>query len=56
MSSGHSYNEVISFWQDLREWLKENQIILNMDTLTVDVILGLRPEAFSHTQQYFIFL
>ena len=48
--------ETLSFWEDFRNWLTENQIVLKNNSLSPELILGLRSDAFFDTQQYFFFL
>jgi len=38
------------------KWLAENQIKLKSDIFTPDIIIGLRSDSLSNTNQYFYFL
>jgi len=40
------------FWKLFDMWLKENKIFLKLNTLSPDIILGIKTEAFSNNQQY----
>ena len=51
-----SVHSFLSFWEDFRNWLIENQIVLKNNSLSPELILGLRSDVFFHTQQYFFFL
>jgi len=44
------------FWQGFMKWLAENQIKLKSDIFTPDIIIGLRSDSLSNTNQYFYFL
>ena len=51
-----SCSETSCFWQGFMKWLAESQIKLKSDIFTPDIIIGLRSDTLSNTNQYFCFL
>jgi len=48
--------ETYCLWQGFMKWLAENQIKLKSDIFILDIIIGLRSDTLSNTNQYFYFL
>ena len=51
-----SCSQTSCFWRGFMKWLAESQIKLKSDIFTPDIIIGLRSDTLSNTNQYFYFL